>query len=59
MSAENPKSKSDEKVAEPMIEVDELTKRFGTFTAVDHVSFSVGRVPSLAFSARMAPANPP
>src|SRR5947199_8807721 len=32
-----------EKVAEPMIEVDRLTKRFGTFTAVDHVSFSVGK----------------
>src|ERR1700758_2552335 len=31
------------KVAETMIEVDSLTKRFGTFTAVDHVSFSVGK----------------
>ena len=30
-------------MAEPMIEVDRLTKRFGTFTAVDHVSFSVGK----------------
>jgi ABC-type Na+ transport system ATPase subunit NatA len=30
-------------MAEPMIEVDSLTKRFGTFTAVDHVSFSVGK----------------
>src|SRR2546425_12075338 len=28
---------------EAMIEVDRLTKRFGTFTAVDHVSFSVGK----------------
>src|SRR5881396_2459894 len=28
---------------EPMIECEELTKRFGTFTAVDHVSFSVGK----------------
>jgi ABC-type multidrug transport system ATPase subunit len=28
---------------EAMIEVDGLTKRFGTFTAVDHVSFSVGK----------------
>src|SRR5712672_1343573 len=28
---------------EPMIEVEGLTKRFGTFTAVDHVSFSVGK----------------
>ena len=26
-----------------MIECDGLTKRFGSFTAVDHVSFSVGR----------------
>src|SRR6266508_268611 len=30
-------------MSEPMIEVDKLTKRFGTFTAVDHVSFSVGK----------------
>src|SRR2546429_7045187 len=30
-------------MAEPMIEVEGLTKRFGTFTAVDHVSFSVGK----------------
>ena len=30
-------------MAEPMIEVDRLTKRFGTFTAVDHVSFTVGK----------------
>jgi ABC-type multidrug transport system ATPase subunit len=28
---------------DPMIECDGLTKRFGTFTAVDHVSFSVAR----------------
>ncbi len=28
---------------EPMIECECLTKRFGTFTAVDHVSFSVGK----------------
>src|SRR5437773_4360433 len=28
---------------EAMIECDGLTKRFGTFTAVDHVSFSVGK----------------
>ena len=26
-----------------MIECEGLTKRFGTFTAVDHVSFSVGK----------------
>src|SRR5204863_2299855 len=30
-------------MSEPMIEVDNLTKRFGTFTAVDHVSFQVGK----------------
>jgi len=30
-------------MSEPMIECDGLTKRFGTFTAVDHVSFSVGK----------------
>src|SRR3954465_1757617 len=29
--------------AEAMIECDVLTKRFGTFTAVDHVSFTVGK----------------
>src|ERR1700737_1198826 len=28
---------------DPMIECEGLTKRFGTFTAVDHVSFSVGK----------------
>src|SRR5712672_475783 len=28
---------------EPMIEVEGLTKRFGAFTAVDHVSFKVGK----------------
>jgi len=28
---------------ETMIEVERLTKRFGTFTAVDHVSFKVGK----------------
>jgi ABC-type multidrug transport system ATPase subunit len=28
---------------EPMIECEGLTKRFGAFTAVDHVSFSVGK----------------
>src|SRR5438034_1021857 len=43
MSAEDTKDNSHEKVAEPMIEVDKLTKRFGAFTAVDHVSFSVGK----------------
>src|SRR6516225_10689 len=30
-------------MAEQMIEVEGLTKRFGTFTAVDHVSFTVGK----------------
>src|SRR4051794_31742086 len=29
--------------AEAMIECDGLTKRFGNFTAVDHVTFSVGK----------------
>jgi len=30
-------------MSEPMIECKGLTKRFGIFTAVDHVSFSVGK----------------
>src|SRR5213082_2147584 len=30
-------------MVEAMIEVESLTKRFGTFTAVDHVSFTVGK----------------
>ena len=30
-------------MSETMIEVEGLTKRFGTFTAVDHVSFTVGK----------------
>jgi len=30
-------------MSDAMIECDGLTKRFGTFTAVDHVSFSVGK----------------
>jgi ABC-type multidrug transport system ATPase subunit len=30
-------------MAEPMIECHNLTKRFGAFTAVDHVSFTVGK----------------
>ena len=30
-------------MSEPMIEVEGLTKRFGTFTAVDRVSFTVGK----------------
>ena len=30
-------------MAEAMISVEGLTKRFGTFTAVDHVSFTVGK----------------
>src|SRR5690348_7571345 len=29
--------------SKPMIECEGLTRRFGTFTAVDHVSFSVGK----------------
>src|SRR6478672_1443759 len=36
--------KIDNRVAsEAMIECEGLTKRFGTFTAVDHVSFKVGK----------------
>src|ERR1700739_2073536 len=30
-------------MGEARIEIDGLTKRFGTFTAVDHVSFTVGK----------------
>src|SRR5947209_11865879 len=30
-------------MSEPMIECEGLTRRFGTFTAVDHVTFSVGK----------------
>ena len=30
-------------MSEPMIQVEGLTKRFGAFTAVDHVSFTVGK----------------
>src|SRR5438094_4423864 len=30
-------------MSEPMIEVDGLTKRCGAFTAVDHISFTVGK----------------
>src|SRR5436309_14661141 len=33
----------DGKMTEPMIEVDRLTKQFGHFTAVDHVSFSIAK----------------
>src|ERR1700736_1757710 len=32
-----------------MIECEGLTKRFGTFTAVDHVSFKVGKGPIFGF----------
>lgn len=28
---------------EQVIKVENLTKRFGTFTAVDHISFEVGK----------------
>lgn len=34
---------------EPMIVIDGLTKRFGPFTAVDHISFSVARGEVLGF----------
>src|SRR5213593_1225349 len=43
MNAKDTEVHLDRKRPEPMIEVDKLTKRFGTFTAVDHVSFSVGK----------------
>src|SRR5438309_7428076 len=43
MNAKDTEVHPDRKRPEPMIEVDKLTKRFGTFTAVDHVSFSVAR----------------
>src|SRR5437773_8581898 len=33
----------DGKMAEAMIEVERLTKRFGAFTAVDHVTLSVAK----------------
>jgi len=34
---------------ETMIECEKLTKRFGHFTAVDHVSFSVAKRTGLGF----------
>ena len=42
-----------------MIEVEGLTKRFGTFTAVDHISFTVGKGSISVFSARMVRAKQP
>ena len=30
-------------MTETVIQADRLTKRFGTFTAVDHITFDVGR----------------
>ncbi len=36
-------------MAETMIECEGLTKRFGNFTAVDHVSFSVGKASIFGF----------
>ncbi|HOD32188.1 MAG TPA: ATP-binding cassette domain-containing protein, partial [Holophaga sp.] len=30
-------------MSEPVLDVQQLTKRFGTFTAVDAISFSIGR----------------
>src|SRR5438094_1262199 len=43
MSTNDTKAESDDKMSEAMIQCEGLTKRFGTFTAVDHVSFSVGK----------------
>ena len=38
--------------AETMIQCDGLTKRFGHFTTVDHVSFSVGKASIFSFPGR-------
>ena len=43
---------------EVVVEVHDLLRRFGTFTAVDHVSFNVRGARSSACSARTAPARP-
>ncbi len=40
-----------------MIEAQDLTRRYGDFTAVDRVSFAVGRARSSASSAPTAPAR--
>jgi ABC-type Mn2+/Zn2+ transport system ATPase subunit len=45
--------------AEPMIECDGLTRRFGQFTAVDHVTFSVAKGSIFGFLGPMARASPP
>ncbi len=42
-----------------VIETKGLTKRFGSFTAVDHISFEVGRGEIFDSSARTAPAKRP
>jgi hypothetical protein len=42
-----------------MIQVQNLVKKFGDFTAVKDISFNVDAVKSSPSSARMAPARPP
>ena len=44
---------------ENAISIKNLTKKFGSFTAVDNISFDIPKARSLAFSAPMVPANPP
>ena len=44
---------------EAMVEIESLTTRFGPITAVNDVSFTVGRGEVLDFSGRTALANPP
>ena len=41
-----------------MIAIENLVKRYGSFTAVDGVSLDVQPVRSTGFSARTAPARP-
>jgi len=43
----------------PAIEAEGLTQRFGTFTAVDHVSFRIERGEIFGFSDPMVAARPP
>ena len=42
-----------------MIEVQNLTKKYGDRVAVNNISFSVKRGEILGFLARMAPEKPP
>lgn len=45
--------------AAPLIQVDNLVKRFGTFTAVDHISFSVQRGEIFGFLGANGAGKPP